>query len=319
LGAVLYLLLTGTAPFSAANRLQSLERARACEFDHAALSGRGIPRRLRQICLRAMQARLDARYQTATDLAKDLERYVRGRPYWICAAAVAAAVLVVAGIGRFTSRSDLGASVARPDESPSPQAKPGDPVPAVTPPSGKAEELQIRVWQNDRSFPLHEAVPLRSGDDLRIEWRLLPGHFGTLFWFDTEGGLHQLSATGPGGPEPGVTLQWPGPGKSNVLAGPPGTEVIFLCTSTSAPPRLEEVESLLTSHGPWPELTGPSLLVFDRDQVELQGPQLRGPSDTSRERPEERVRLRADALRQRLAEKFQVVKGVAFGHVGLPP
>lgn len=325
LGAVLYALLTGKAPFSAATRLQSLQRARNCELDAAALSGRGIPRRLRRICLRALQARPDARYQAATDLAGDLERYVRSRRHRVYVAAAAAAVLVAAGIVWLTSPPDFGLSAARtagkvPLAPPQPaDADLAGAVAATTPQSGEAEELQIRVWQNDRAFPLHTAVPLRSGDDLSIEWRLPAGHFGTLFWFDTEGGLNQLTATGPAGPDSSVTFQWPEPGKSNVLEGPPGTEVIFLCSSTSAPPRLQDVKDLLPGREPWPELTGPSLLVFDSHKVELRGARLRGPGATNRDRPEELVRLRADALRQRLAEKFPLVQGVAFGHVQPQP
>jgi serine/threonine protein kinase len=77
LGAVLYYLLAGKAPFDGANVSESLTRASQCQFDAAALNRRGIPRRLQQACLRAMQADPARRFTSADDFAAELERAVR--------------------------------------------------------------------------------------------------------------------------------------------------------------------------------------------------------------------------------------------------
>src|SRR5256885_6208058 len=53
LGGVLYFLLVGHAPFDARTPDESMERARRCDFDRAALDP-VRPRRLQSICLRAL-------------------------------------------------------------------------------------------------------------------------------------------------------------------------------------------------------------------------------------------------------------------------
>ena len=75
-GAVLYYLLVGEAPFGGSNAHESLDRACRCEFDASALSRAEVPRRLEKICLHAMQADPADRYAGAADLAADLERFV---------------------------------------------------------------------------------------------------------------------------------------------------------------------------------------------------------------------------------------------------
>jgi tRNA A-37 threonylcarbamoyl transferase component Bud32 len=76
LGGVLYFLLAGRAPFQGKDVFDVLAKARACDFDSAALRKREIPAALARICLRAMQADPQARYQTAEAMAGDLERFL---------------------------------------------------------------------------------------------------------------------------------------------------------------------------------------------------------------------------------------------------
>src|SRR5262249_36951724 len=73
LGAVLYYLLVGRAPFAGDGFDDSLARARQGAFDRGALRRPGVPRRLEAICLRAMAAEPEGRYATADELAADLE------------------------------------------------------------------------------------------------------------------------------------------------------------------------------------------------------------------------------------------------------
>ncbi len=74
LGAVLYHLLTGGAPFQGANWRESMSRARRCDFDRAALGDAGVPRALRRICLRAMANDPAERYPSAEGFEKALRR-----------------------------------------------------------------------------------------------------------------------------------------------------------------------------------------------------------------------------------------------------
>ena len=101
LGAVLYWLLIGKSPFGGGSVHEALDRACRCAFDAARLQGPKVPRRLREICLRAMSAAPAARYASADDMASELERFAAGagRRKWLIAAAVGAAGLVLAAVG----------------------------------------------------------------------------------------------------------------------------------------------------------------------------------------------------------------------------
>lgn len=78
LGGVLYTLLTGRLPFQTANPLDTLRYVVEREPIAPRRLKAHIPRDLETICLRAMQKKPEKRYQTAADLAADLERYLNG-------------------------------------------------------------------------------------------------------------------------------------------------------------------------------------------------------------------------------------------------
>ena len=64
LGAVLYFLLTGEAPFVGETQDESRDRACRCDFDRTPSIAK-VPRRLRRICLKAMAAEPADRYASA--------------------------------------------------------------------------------------------------------------------------------------------------------------------------------------------------------------------------------------------------------------
>jgi serine/threonine-protein kinase len=78
LGAVLYALLTGRAPFAGGSAqevvLQVLER----EPSPPGRLRAGVPRDLERICLKCLAKRPEERYAGAEALAEDLERFLRG-------------------------------------------------------------------------------------------------------------------------------------------------------------------------------------------------------------------------------------------------
>jgi hypothetical protein len=322
LGAVLYYSLIGNAPFARADRTEALQRARECHFDAACLRGPGVPSALRRICLRAMQPAAGDRYRTADDMAADLERYTgSSRRCLYPAGGLAAAIVVAAVVWLLVPAGENNVAVVSPEAS---DPQPGQPSglflpPPNVPPPGSPEDnekrLQILVWKDNQLYDIRDALPLRSGDDVQVSWRLPAGLFGTLFWFDTEGQVHELRKIEADENDAATSLVWPEPGKSSVLAGPPGTEVIFLCASSLRCPTADDIRAVVVEGGPWPQLPRESFIEFGREGIVVGGPKYRGPGDQLRDRSDGRVRQRAGSLIQQLPEGFEVLRGVAFPHV----
>ncbi len=81
LGATLYHILTGEAPFRGGIDLPDiLVRVGAGDFPRPRQVNRDVPRPLEAICLRAMARRPEDRYPSARDLATDLERWLADEP-----------------------------------------------------------------------------------------------------------------------------------------------------------------------------------------------------------------------------------------------
>jgi len=79
LGATLYRLLTGAAAFDAREG-DVLHRIRKCEFPAPRTRQKNISSSLEAICLKAMRPKPEERYETAAQLADDLQRWLADEP-----------------------------------------------------------------------------------------------------------------------------------------------------------------------------------------------------------------------------------------------
>ncbi len=82
LGAVLYTLLCGRAPFEYVwcDVTALIDRVRLGEFAPPRKNNARVPRELEAVCLKAMAMRPELRYASATDLAMDIERWLADEP-----------------------------------------------------------------------------------------------------------------------------------------------------------------------------------------------------------------------------------------------
>ncbi len=78
LGVILYRLLTGQLPFVASNVTSLLEQVISDEPRPPRQFVQGIPRRLEEICLKAIAKKIPDRYTTAADFAQDLRDLIEG-------------------------------------------------------------------------------------------------------------------------------------------------------------------------------------------------------------------------------------------------
>ena len=80
LGATLYELLTGAFPFTAENAAKIITKVKAGELTKPRELVPSIPPQLESICLKAMAFQPDLRYQSARELARDLEHWMADEP-----------------------------------------------------------------------------------------------------------------------------------------------------------------------------------------------------------------------------------------------
>jgi hypothetical protein len=80
LGAILYELLTGAAPFHAGNTRDLLRLIREEDPALPRRSDPSIPKDLQNICLKALEKSPDHRYASAREMADDLRRYLANEP-----------------------------------------------------------------------------------------------------------------------------------------------------------------------------------------------------------------------------------------------
>ncbi len=195
LGAVLYFLLTGEAPFASRTWQKSMDRARRCDFDRKALDRPQVPRELRRICVRAMAADPADRYASAEEYQKALKRYVVKPKVQAALAGVFGLALLAGALYAVTRRTDtqaerLGGSV------PATAGPLQSSIPALAAPiKGRINLLVVKSKDGSRRrLRLQDpgAVPVRAWDEVRVEARLdRPAHL-YLFWISSDGKVAPL-------------------------------------------------------------------------------------------------------------------------------
>jgi WD40 repeat protein/tRNA A-37 threonylcarbamoyl transferase component Bud32 len=80
LGAILYELLTGRPPFPGTDVAEVLQQVREAEPARPRHVWAGVPRALEAVCLRALSKKPEGRYDSAAELAREVQRWLADEP-----------------------------------------------------------------------------------------------------------------------------------------------------------------------------------------------------------------------------------------------
>jgi serine/threonine protein kinase len=204
LGAVLFHLLTGQAPFGGANVFEIVHRVQSDPPKRPRDLVPSIPEALETICLRCLAKDPRERYATAQALADDLNRYLQGsavlataprRRFQRARLPVAAALLTTIAV-----LLGYAAIVLKRNTSPTDLSKPADASRTVASAIGDAQlaplsgDLKVQVWDPGKKSPRHGQnfdspgiLPLRFGDQIRVEAKTNRPAYLYLIWITSDG------------------------------------------------------------------------------------------------------------------------------------
>jgi serine/threonine-protein kinase len=258
LGALLYFLLTGEPPFPAPSPLQSVSRARACDWNAAHPRFLAAPRQLQGICKRALASRACDRFAHAEDLADALDAFVRHRVIaWVSGGIVVTGLCLLAGI-LLLLRSWLGA--ASRDE---PLLAPSGPSPFAGP------ALMLGTWREERRAELPIVDGPWAGEDLEAICQIPTGAHALLLVRGSTGKWSRPAAWSPAGQPRYRRCHL----TAEQLAGPdrrPGMVLVVLCAGFSGPVRAEEVRQVWQPTSRWPVLPAGSQLRLRAERIVLE-------------------------------------------------
>lgn len=314
IGAILYELLTGRPPFRAESTWETMALVLDQEPKPPRLLNKRIPEDLNTITLKCLEKDPERRFSSAFELNSELTRFLRREPIesrpissaermyrWMVrrpaiAGLIGIATLAVALFGMLVW-SHIG------DKNRG---------------QNRTSRLRVNVQHDGGISSLANAIPLLNGDAIQITWTTPKKYESVLFWFDTEGKLHELPNPSSADSSEITTQIWPNENELRQISGLPGTEFVFVCARQGAKPTLAELESLLEDESPLPQMQGQAILQVSRTEIDVLDSSLqnatRGPTGENVPFIDNGVRERLKRIQQKLADEFELVKGMAFPH-----
>jgi serine/threonine protein kinase len=310
-GAVLYFLLTGAAPFAADSPLESLDKAAVNRFDREALTRACVPRRLRDICLRALADDPADRYPTAAALAAALEQYTGHRRRIAAAGLIVtvalAALLAIVLSNRREAEPPFGPP-RLPDDTQQENLEGQLLVESVErQEAGKVQPHFPTRWNDILGF-----TPLKGGDLLKFSWKLSAEYRVAAFWVDTQGRVQELPTRQH--PAEGDVVRYTCPATNAwKLSDVHGTALFLVCANRGRKPDMAAVQravsELHAATEALPALPANVVLKLRKNEVEPYGEVPRDGFGTS---PYTQVKDRLEELRAKLARTCEVFHGVAL-------
>lgn len=323
LGVIFYELLTGERPFPSSTSPELLRQIIDAEVRPPRQRHDHIPCELERICLKALARQQRDRYPTASDMAQDLEDYLlstcdtgvgvtNGRlrkKRLILGGMAAAFVIVGAAYLAWSNREET------------------EPMSGVVKENATVNaSLDVIVWNVQGRNRLsvvdhHDALPLRTGDLIRIRTKLDRPMYLYVLWVGADGTVQPVYpwrdfdwSNRPTTESPRKELSIPNqPDEGLPIEGSPGIETIVLLARATPLPRNNDLQKRLVRF-PIPAI--PERELMARLDVVPRDIPIGGDDGLRKLGGEKRINdpiLRARRfLKDELGEKFAIVRGLSL-------
>jgi len=329
LGAVLYQLLTGKAPFHMPSSFQALIKARESDVDSPRKLNPLIPVDLEKLMLKALAKNPNDRFSSSEDFATQLEHWLNRKKRRNVLVSSVALFVIIAGL--------LALAFSRGGSS--------NPIEVVAELTCEKFEIFVRPGEGIKKaswlkLPSAGTLPAKPGDLMFVEAKFNQPAYIYLFFVQANGKVQplypwSLDGTGlekitmndkPNNPKPSKELSWP---PLNVKDGNPTRKAIRF----DASPGLETI-LLLASKDPWPagktpaeilgdnplppRMLGSNLSEYTTIGADQSQPVQILPQETSRGIDFGLVEIKdpVELLLNKVANDFPVRRITWFGHVG---
>jgi len=318
LGAIFYEMLAGQPAFVSEEAAELAEEILHREPRPLRQQRPSLSAELERICLKCLAKDSTQRYPTASDLAADVRRWLRPRRRHAALAACVAVGVVLLGVA--ASLWGSGRSTT------APAALTGTITAAAL--NGT---IDIRVWnpsdpgRSGLGLGDRGVLPLRPGDQIRVEARLNRPAYAYLVWIDSQGAAWPVYPWTPGDwtarparetPQERLALPeaadegWP-------MQGPRGMETLVLLARDVPLPADLRLETLLAGLPRQPCQDPQGILWFENGRpVAAAADPLRGPSFSEPLKIADPVLQTQELLRRRLTPYFPVLRAVSVANQG---
>ena len=174
--------------------------------------------------------------------------------------------------------------------------------------------LQVQVWRPATHYvPLNQALPVRTGDELQVRFRVPAKLHVALSSINGQGHLSLLQQYPP--QDTATELVYPAPSQTRALAPPAGTEILLVCGRAESAMTETELQAALGRLRTVARAAPPDrLLRLQPGQVREEGEHPRDFGATRTRAESDAVTQRLNGLRERLRPMCVFFEGLAFDH-----
>lgn len=345
LGVMLYVMLSGRHPFVGRNQQEVFDEILHREPRPLRQIDDRIPAELERVVLKCLSKPVSQRYNSAADLTADLTKvlqHLTGMPTSRGGVPTVATPHGWSGSSRFLAAVVLTAVVigvvlwyGPPASQPHSQAatsSAGSSEPSARLSNGAVSAtVDVVVWDTKNparkglSLRAPGALPLRTGDQVRIEAQVAAAHYLYLIWIDSRGQAWPVYPWTPGNWDAIPSKQrrltrlslpeaadegWP-------MQGEAGMETLLLLARESPLPASFILNAELTHLSAQPMQNPRSLVWFaEGEPVTAQLDQLRGPNFFDPQRIDDPLLQTQRLIRESLKPHFPIIRAISFANAG---